>query len=195
MGPSNGDVYVGKVQSRRLAGHNPLISNRLNCPPQFATLQPGWQSGKVGEKKTRRNSFAGSLIREVFAIGMDYQVYADTQRSNGTWSGWFGLPVQQIGGFQSIAVGRNADGRLALVGIDWNNSVYTSTELVAGGPFSDWFQLGKTNAASVSLAALPDGRLEIFELGLDGSLAYLSQALDFWFDPTENRSVATGNWV
>jgi hypothetical protein len=81
----------------------------------------------------------------LFAVASDGAVWHRRQRAPGGWSAWDSLE-RQVDGFDELAVGANADGRLVLAAIapsPKKPTVWFREEAVAGG-WSQWTPLPRS---------------------------------------------------
>ena len=93
-------------------------------------------------------------------------------RSHTGWSDWAGLG----GGLtSSIAVGRNADGRLEAFVRGGDNALYHLWQTSPNGTWTDWSSLGGFLTSDPVVASNADGRLEVFVRGGDNALYHLWQ--------------------
>lgn len=96
-----------------------------------------------------------------------------------SWSGWSNPP--NVTGVYVPAAARNADGRLAVVGVDDQGSVWTRRQKTAGvDDWDNWVSLsapaGVTLRAGLTVGQNVDGRLEIFARGTNDRIYNLWQA-------------------
>jgi surface antigen len=82
----------------------------------------------------------------------------------------FGLSIGRVAG-SPVTMARNSDGRLEVFGVAANGAVVHQWQLIAGGLWSGWSQLGGTFAA-VAAETNADGRVEVFAVAADGSIAH-----------------------
>lgn len=111
---------------------------------------------------------------ELFTIGADRKVWHIYQVApNKSWSGWISEPGGPWTG--SPAAATNADGRLEVFTIGTDRRLWHSWQLTPNGKWSGflpiddggWFWLPGTSPAAT---ANPDGRLEVFTVGLDRAI-------------------------
>jgi acylphosphatase len=104
---------------------------------------------------------------EAFALGNDGNIWHNKQNCaacSTSWSGWTAL--QSGKSFLGrLSVGRNADSRLEVYALDWNNNVVHNYEL-SGGGWSGWGALQSQTAhifnSTPAVGNNADGRLEVF---------------------------------
>lgn len=115
---------------------------------------------------------------DVFAMAEDSNFYHRWQTSpSGPWStGWNNLGTAGGTNLHSkLAVGRNADGRLALFAGASNNEIYQTWQNSPGSEYSwsGWTGFGKPAGVNLYYPVVgqnKDGRLEVFSDGSDGNL-------------------------
>jgi acylphosphatase len=116
---------------------------------------------------------------EVFAIAPDKTLchsYEDVVR----WSDWASLGGPSLRGddTQPIAA-RNADGRLEVFYRGSDSQLWHGWQTKLGGDWSDWASLGGRLSYTSGIGPLiinnPDGRLEVFAKGENGSLWHIWQ--------------------
>jgi hypothetical protein len=143
-----------------------------NIPPQINSLVAGINGAD------RTQLFATTVAGEVL-----YR-----QQTEFLWQPWTYLTdrhweTNHANRFTSLAVARNANGRLDLYGLN-GGEVQLRQETVSGGSWSGWASFGPTPAGLVELDAQAnaDGRISLF--GVDGA-GNLYQ---------RQQSSANGNW-
>ncbi len=155
--------------------------------PHSPTDWSGWASlgappGQfMGQPAVGRNA-DGRL--EVFvrvglmSTGTVWHIWQDPH-SPTAWSGWDPLdaPPGGVGG-HFLLVGSNADGRLEVLAVATDGSLWHTWQTVPNGGWSGWGTLGAPAGVSLGWAAVganQDGRLEVFASGSDGALWHLWQ--------------------
>ena len=73
---------------------------------------------------------------------------------------------------RSLAIGRNADGRLEAFRISNDNTIWHNWEITAGGPWSGWSMLGvpENKGQFLAVGTNADGRLEAYVTGMDNTI-------------------------
>jgi hypothetical protein len=151
----------------------------------WTTTQSGPNAGTFGGWQNLGGPAAGLLsltvasnangYQQVFALGADYAVY--TAQQYGVWNLWTNRlslswnPLTSLGGYvQSISVAADANKRLNVFSLGFNDAVYTMSQTSAGSStWTGWSYLGGY-VQSVSAATNADGSLEIFSLGFDDAV-------------------------
>lgn len=107
---------------------------------------------------------------EVFAIGLDNQVYHNWQRwfdpFGAPWTGWYALPGRLFKG--RVAVDTDAAGRMHVVARALDDTIWINYQVTRGGNWSGWLSFNAAASGDPTLAKNNDGRLELFLRGLDG---------------------------
>jgi hypothetical protein len=118
--------------------------------------------------------------QEVFHVGTDGAVWHRWQTAaNGLWSDW-----QSLGGLftSQLQVATNADGRLQVFAISLDGTVRTVAQTSSESPPNDawldsqWYSLGD-QAWQVAVGRNADGRLEVFDLQVGGSVGHKVQVV------------------
>lgn len=96
----------------------------------------------------------------------------------GSWSAWYPLGASPLRGQASVAT--NSDGRLEVFGVGDDGQIWHVFQVCAGCSWSPWYLIGGAPPGGwrpdrISIAANGDGRLEVFAVGVDGSLQHSFQ--------------------
>jgi hypothetical protein len=150
--------YGGKLVVAALGWNDSLYINTQAFPNSVAF--GGWQSlgGWDLQQLALANDASGRLT--IYALGGDHAVYYKQEDSSDSWSGWNYLG----GNVQSIAAGRDAYGRMEVVGIDSVGEVWAVGQTSANGSWGGWYDTGSGYAwpASLVLGNEADGSLDVF---------------------------------
>jgi hypothetical protein len=127
----------------------------------------------------------------LFVIGADGIVYYITQAAVG---GWAGANWSQLGTSlpsQALAVGQDANGRLQVFVYGADNGIYYIVQHGQTNAWGGWQSLGMSKAPAfypgpapdsipvdAAVARNPDGRLDLFVIGMDAEVHRLTQAVD-----------------
>jgi LmbE family N-acetylglucosaminyl deacetylase len=134
--------------------------NAVGSPPEWLTrFYRKWENG--ADWATLDD--AGRI--HAFAIQGGAVRHWRQQAPGGPWAAPSALDPLELA--PALAVGRHADGRIAVFGVDVDSrNLFTSRQLALGGGFSGWVDLGNHSDAENNLApaVVPneDGRLQVF---------------------------------
>jgi hypothetical protein len=120
---------------------------------------------------------------DIFTLGSDGKFYHRWQTApSGNWSAnWGSLPLSGVTLEYWLAVGNNADGRLALFAAGSNGEIYHTWQTTANNEYgwNIWTGFGKPSSGALlttpSVGQNQDGRLQVFSNGSDGKLWYKVQ--------------------
>lgn len=126
---------------------------------------------------------------EVFAVGVDGQVYYNQQETQPPgWRGWVPLgggsaPGLTAGGEPEVAVGRDREGRLEAFAVGQDGRLLHSWQHRADSAWNEWERgLGGPpvglDGRYLSVASNADGRLEVFATGRDGAVWHIWQSME-----------------
>jgi hypothetical protein len=111
-------------------------------------------------------------LLELIGVDTNGAIWHFRQTENYTWTHW---SRRQEEVEPQLAMGQNLDGRLELFAISKNHLLLHSIQLIAGGEWSKWMDLGNTEITSpFAVAQDKDGRLIFFGFG-SNALQTLSQ--------------------
>jgi hypothetical protein len=152
----------------------------------------GWQS--LGGSGIQQIAVAKDQLGlpVVFAVGNDSGVYFQWENSPGSWSGWYTLGKPGGDDVQSISVGLDYGGKLAVAAVDTYNVAWEITQSFPNSVAFDSWQFLGYSVKQLVLTTDGSGRLTAFALGEDNHV--YSQSEDF----SDNWSASwsyLGGWV
>jgi hypothetical protein len=146
-------------------------SGRATAPTFTANNRPGTFTVVAQATGGSNPSTSFSLTNlaanpeEVFAIGLDQQVYGQKLGPDGTATGGYFRVAN--GAVKTLSVGYDARGRRELFVIGLDNQVYALKFDDAGNPIGSYFLLAGGAVKSLRVGHDRSGRPEVFVIGLD----------------------------